>query len=295
MNLNSIRVFAPANPVVSQTNIWPSDWFPDMKVQEPMPSASWHGLHGSDAVRASELAFLAGIEPHTLYLAGRGGYGTMRALRHFLKTSQIQQPGSKHHAICGFSDLTVLLNVLPAYGFHVWHGPHLTFPQKPVPDGLMHRSLRALLNGQTASFEWAGSKDDGQFEGRLIGGNLSVFLSLMGTGFEPEFKDRILILEDVGETTYRLDRMLLQILELPGLKSLQAVCLGQFTSCHPQENGGFNADLEQVIEQFILECPVPVLQNLPFGHIQDMLVLPMDRPVRLYKGEISWDARPENV
>ncbi|MBW7877004.1 MAG: LD-carboxypeptidase [Candidatus Cloacimonetes bacterium] len=288
MPIKSIQFFAPASPVSDDAGQWIRDLFPTLLIR-PAPRAELHnGLHGNDETRASELDFLKNPHPDTLYMGGRGGYGSMRCLNQWLKQGRISDSKA---FVCGFSDLTVFLNYLPRYGISCWHGPLGMFPKNPPPpDGRLVQSFRSLIENRGFSYPISQGH---KFKGRVIGGNLTVFLSLLGTRFEPEWEGKILLLEDVSESTYRLDRMLTQILSHKKFKSLSGVLLGQFTACSPQKGDGFNASLQDVCADFVCKSSVSVVEDVATGHIEDLLVIPMDREVTVMDGSICWDAIPE--
>jgi muramoyltetrapeptide carboxypeptidase len=221
-------------------------------------------------------------------MGGRGGYGSMRALNQWLEEGNVPVSGG---VLCGFSDLTVFLNFLPQFGFSCWHGPLGTAPKAlALPEGNLAKSFRSLVENSRFQTPIQSSHT---FKGWVIGGNLTVFLSLLGTKFEPDWKGKILLLEDIGESTYRLDRMFTQILSHRDFQNLAGILLGQFTDCAPQKGSGFNVSLEDVCADFVSKSSVPVVQDIAVGHIEDMLTIPMDRDVTVLDGSIFWDAIPE--
>jgi muramoyltetrapeptide carboxypeptidase len=112
----------------------------------------------------------------------------------------------------------------------------------------------------------------GKAEGPLLGGNLSVFCSLLGTPFVPNCNGAILFFEDTGEAVYRIDRMLLQLRQSGVLAGAAGILLGSFTAIPDAPN---NRLLEDVLEEYVLPLNVPTLTGIPFGHIRDKITLPM--------------------
>ena len=119
---------------------------------------------------------------------------------------------------------------------------------------------------------------EGEAEGMLIGGNLAVYSSLVGSSYLPDPAGAILFLEEVGENVYRIDRMLLQ-LKLAGiLSSVAGVVVGSFTAVPEDEP---NRELEAVLTEYLKPLGIPVIKDFPFGHIPEKITMPMGARVRL--------------
>ena len=113
-----------------------------------------------------------------------------------------------------------------------------------------------------------------------MGGNISVFSTLVGTPFEPELKGRILFLEEVGEDPYRIDRWLTQFLLTGKLSGLAGVALGKFAHCTPGEykpsyGGQGQWTWQEVCKDRLGKLGIPVVANLVFGHVPDKTTLPL--------------------
>ena len=120
----------------------------------------------------------------------------------------------------------------------------------------------------------------GRASGTLVGGNLSVLTSLCGTGFEPTLRGRILFLEDVGEPTYRLDRMLTQWRDAGWLRGLAGVLLGSF-SIPARRQFPPDRDPEQVLREFFEPLGIPIVAGLPAGHRRGKRTLVFGAPVEI--------------
>jgi len=117
-------------------------------------------------------------------------------------------------------------------------------------------------------------------DARLWGGNLSVLVSLLGTPYFPEIKGGIIFLEDIGEHPYRIERMLSQLLHAGVLAQQKAVLLGQFSDYKlVAHDRGYK--LQSVINWLRQQLKVPVLTNLPFGHVPRKVLLPVGAQVDL--------------
>ena len=124
---------------------------------------------------------------------------------------------------------------------------------------------------------------DGEAEGRLMGGNATVFTSLLGSPYEPSLEGCILFLEDVGERPYRIDRLLCQLKQAGRLERLAGVVLGYFTDCEPEE-GDDSLSLDEVFEDYLTPLGIPVARGLRSGHERPNLSLPLGAAVRLSSG-----------
>jgi muramoyltetrapeptide carboxypeptidase len=119
----------------------------------------------------------------------------------------------------------------------------------------------------------------GKAKGRLVGGNISVFSTLIGTPFEPDLKGRILFLEEVGEDPYRIDRWLTQFLLTGKLAGLSGVALGKFSDCGPGPEHGLSLlgswTWQEVCADRFGKLGIPVVAGLCFGHVRNMATLPL--------------------
>ena len=116
----------------------------------------------------------------------------------------------------------------------------------------------------------------GKARGHLLGGNLTIVTSLVGTPYMPDFKGAILFLEDVDEAEYRIDRMLTQLGEAGVLGQLAGIVFGQCTDCHAKNGISFSGfTLSQVLDQHFKPLGIPVYQGAFFGHIADQFILPV--------------------
>jgi len=113
----------------------------------------------------------------------------------------------------------------------------------------------------------------GNAKGTLIGGNLALITAIMGTEYLPSFEDTILMLEDIGEPPYRVDRMLNQIKLAKGFELANAIVLGRFVDCYDTE-GSKSLTLNEVIADYLSTINKPVIYNFKHGHISDNITVP---------------------
>ncbi len=120
---------------------------------------------------------------------------------------------------------------------------------------------------------------EGEAEGEIIGGCLRSFLFLAGTKYMPDFKDKILLLEDKGEKTFNVDLMFAQIKQLKNFDKLRGIILGQFTNCPIIDS--FDGTIDDCIKDFIEDLRIPVIKNFTYGHIQNSHIIPLGTTVKI--------------
>jgi muramoyltetrapeptide carboxypeptidase len=213
-------------------------------------------LAGDDETRLRDLSrALAG--GWDAVWAARGGYGINRLLPRLVWEEMGDAP------FLGFSDATGLLNALAARGRRAVHAPVLTH-LGDVADAASRAHLRALLAGDPLAPLVGTRLRRGVAEGPLVGGNLCVLASLCGTPWQLRSRACVLVLEDVGEPPYKIDRLLTQLLHAGCLDGVAGVALGTFTGAEPPP--GADWQVLDVIDEVLAPLGVPVLANLPIGH-----------------------------
>jgi muramoyltetrapeptide carboxypeptidase len=245
---------------------------------------------GDDATRlaAIDRAAASGAD---VALISRGGYGITRILDRIRYKAVAKAISGGTHFV-GLSDFTAFqLALLAKTDAVTWAGPALVegFGAEPLPDDIMEDCFADLLLGQGEGTGWrqtgkrgvaasAEAEEWGAHNATLWGGNLAVLVSLIGTPFFPSIKGGILFLEDVAEPAYRIERMLTQLLHSGVLAKQKAIVLGQFTdSKRTPHDKGFN--LGTVADWLRSRTGKPVLNNLPFGHVQTKVLLPVGAKV----------------
>lgn len=236
---------------------------------------------GTDQQRADDLNAMFRDDSITAVLCTRGGYGTAR----ILDKLDYDMIAGHPKPLIGFSDITALLCVLSERcGIPVVHGPMLV----SLTRDYMHSDYTlshffAGLNGEAVSGEIPmpeGRKLEtlipGHAEGVIIGGNLTVIASLVGTPYELKAEGALLLLEEVGEKPYRIDRMLNQLLQNGLFQRVNGILLGDFIDC---ENKDASADsrafnLDDVLRHYAEICGKPVIRGIPAGHGGDNMYLP---------------------
>ncbi|QKG72361.1 S66 peptidase family protein [Erythrobacter mangrovi] len=251
-------------------------------------------LAGSDAARAADLnAMFADPEVRALF-AVRGGWGGARVLELLDWSSICAHP----KLLIGYSDTTALhLAIAARGGFPTIHGPNgASRWEKASWESLWRLAFtgEAPVLGGEAMEQVVGRPGrtitGGRASGRLLGGNLTIISTLMGTPWLPDFTGAVLFLEDVNEAEYRVDRMLLQLKLAGVLDALAGVVFGQCTRCSDSEPGAVGFTLDQVVDHHLAPLGIPTFAGANIGHITNQLCLPSG--VRV---ELDADARTLRV
>ncbi|MEY4317226.1 MAG: hypothetical protein RI902_1034, partial [Pseudomonadota bacterium] len=245
---------------------------------------------GDDATRLSAIQ-RAAASGADVAMISRGGYGLTRILPD-LPYKALAKAIDKGTQFVGLSDFTAFQNALLAKtGAVTWAGPALgeDFGAEQ-PDDIMEACFDDMLSGQGEGAGWrlsaacvkAQTRADGVWarDALLWGGNLTVLCSLLGTPFFPQVKQGVLFLEDVGEHPYRIERMLTQLLHAGVLAQQKVIVLGQFTQYKlTPHDQGFH--MQSVVNWLRSHTKVPVLTDLPFGHVPTKVCLPVGQRVSL--------------
>lgn len=250
---------------------------------DPDALSSYERFAGDDTTRLAAI-HRAAASGADIALTTRGGYGLTRILDQ-IRFKALDKAISSGTEFVGFSDFTALqLALMAKTGTITWAGPALCegFGAKDGPDDIMEDCFNDLLMGQGEGTGWRQHKEQTpgiktEFQAlnaRLWGGNLSMVCALLGTPFFPKVNGGILFLEDVGEHPYRIERMLLQLLHAGVIDKQKAVLLGQFTEFSlTSHDRGYR--LQSVIQWLRGKTKTPLLTNLPFGHVQTKVLLPV--------------------
>ena len=244
-------------------------WGLDVQPQA-LAERRWGYFAGRDAARRADLH---PSQPAALLACARGGWGAARLL---------EQPIHWQSGwLLGFSDVTALLLARQAAGFDGGiHGPMLTTLAEE-PEWSRDR-LRSLLFGEDVPDLQGRGCGGGVGTGPLVVANLTVATHLLGTRFVPPLEGAVLVLEDVGEAPYRIDRMLTQWRLNGALNGLAGLGFGNFEGCGDELRDASECfNLEQVLEERTADLGVPRVMELPVGHRSGNAALPMGAMARL--------------
>jgi muramoyltetrapeptide carboxypeptidase len=219
----------------------------------------WGYLAGRDEDRLAELDSALHEPDVRAVLAVRGGYGSCRFV-HELDWSVLRR---EPRWLVGFSDVTALHVEAAAQGVASIHGPNLTGLGRG--DAVARRELLEALEAPLAARTWAGLRVvcPGRARGRLFGGNLTLLHACAAAGRLHVPRGALLLIEDVGERPYRLDRLLSTLRAGGHLQHVAGVVAGQFEQCSPNGDG---RDVAWVLADLLAPLRIPVVLGAPVGH-----------------------------
>jgi muramoyltetrapeptide carboxypeptidase len=227
-------------------------------------------LAGSDDHRLADLNRFAADDSIDAIWCIRGGYGAMRLLHGIDYDAWRTRP----RTLIGYSDITALHSAIgPRADLVTFHGP----TARGTLTDFTRASFRAAVVDKTQSCGTAAAgvtMCPGRARGRLVGGNLALLSSLCGTPYAPRYDGAILVVEDVNESVYRLDRMFTQLRHAGALERLAGIAFGQFTDI-PVDEGYEDRPLDSLLEEIAAACGVPCLANIPLGHVPDQWTVPL--------------------
>ncbi|MEN3307343.1 MAG: muramoyltetrapeptide carboxypeptidase [Micromonosporaceae bacterium] len=251
-----------------------------------------HGyLGGTDAQRIAGLHTALRDPDVRGVVCTRGGYGTQR----IVDDLDIAAVRADPKVVVGFSDITALqLALWRGARLATVHGPGASWCDERTPEASA-RSLRAAIMAAEPVVvtaepdqETFGVRVPGRATGTLLGGNLCVLVSSIGTPDFPPLSGAVLLLEEVAEPPYKVDRMLTQLRRTGLLRGLAGVALGQFTGCADE----WPTSIVDVLTERLGDLGVPVLGGLPVGHGRGQRSVPVGVPATLDVGSGTLTAAP---
>ena len=229
--------------------------------------AAEHQFAGEDAVRAAYFQDLLDNENIKAIWCVRGGYGSARIIDQLDFTHFQQHP----KWICGYSDITVFhSHIQRHFGIATLHA---TMPINVTEDRLQTPVLQSFLNalmGKTLTYEIPNHPLSRlqPFSGILVGGNLSMLYSLMGSPSDIDMTDKVLFIEDLDEYLYHIDRMVLNLKRSGKLSRIKALLIGHLSDMH-DNTIPFGKTAEEIVADHCRDLDIPVVFNVPAGHLPD--------------------------
>lgn len=235
-----------------------------------------HQLAGTDAQRAADMQQQLENPKVKAIWCVRGGYGTVRMIDLVDFSPLAKQP----KWIIGFSDVTVLHAHLHQLGFASVHGIMPVNVEKASPEAV--ESLRKCLFNEPLRYELPYQQENqlGEVTGELIGGNLSILYSLMGTASQLDGEGKILFIEDLDEYLYHLDRMCMGLKRSGLFANLKGVVVGSFTQMHDNEIP-WGKSAYEILAEHLSPLNIPIAYHFPAGHLADNRALPFGKKVKL--------------
>lgn len=234
---------------------------------------------GSDELRAADFQQMLDDPNIKAIWCARGGYGTVRIIDKLDFSSFTKIP----KWIIGYSDVTVLHSHIHNLGVETLHAQMCLEIENKTEEA--RESIRKVLFGEeyTLGFSGSGAAINTAtqiVEGKLIGGNLSVLYSLVGSASEMKTEGKILFIEDLDEMLYHIDRMMMNLKRSGYLKNLKALVIGGMTQMKDNKVY-FGKTAEETIMDLVKEYDYLVILNFPAGHILDNRALILGRDVKL--------------
>ncbi len=224
-------------------------------------------LAGSDAQRAQLVNRLFKDPEVQAIVCARGGFGCLRMLP--LVDFDIIRTHPK--IFVGYSDITALLTAITTRsGLVTFHGPVVT-TLATAPESTCHSLTAAMAADTLLEMTPAAGVviQTGRAEGPVIGGNLSTLCHLLGTPFEAELRNQILLLEDRGEAHYRIDRMLTQMKLAGCFEGIAGLVLGSFEGC------GSLDGIYRIVQEHFQDLHIPIMAGFDVGHGKQNMTLPL--------------------
>jgi muramoyltetrapeptide carboxypeptidase len=249
-------------------------------------------LAGTDEERVADLHDMFADRAVSAIFSLQGGYGTPRLLDRLDYDLIRRNP----KILLGFSDITGLhLAISKKTGLVTFHGPNMlgSLPPRTL-ESLKKALFVAEPIGEVTNPEEADPLNaefplrtvaPGVARGKMTGGNLTLIAHTMGTPYEIETKDRILLLEDTGEAPYRIDRMLVQLRLAGKLQSAAGIVFGTCTDCAPSRSSfEISLSLSDVLQELLGSLGKPVLAGILFGHTKEKAIIPIGVEAELDAG-----------
>lgn len=255
-----------------------------------------HGyLAGSDEERLNDLHSMFKNKNVKAIICVRGGYGSPRLLDRIDYKLIKKNP----KIFVGYSDITALqMAFLQKSNLITFAGPMLAVDFHDEVSPFTEEFFWNLVtsNKKIGRIKFPNGEKlfplkKGNAKGQIVGGNLALLVSLMGTQYFPDIRNKILLLEDTGEAPYRLDRLFNQLRIANVFDKIKGVILGAFTDCKETDPSKKTLTLGEVIEDYFTKIPKPVIYNFQHGHIKDNITVPYGIKIKLNatRGFVEYD------
>ncbi|GAB3928868.1 LD-carboxypeptidase [Larkinella terrae] len=258
------------------------DWQLDVVEGESLRS-SYFQFAGDDDLRRRDLQQMLDDPDIRAIFSARGGYGSYRILDQLDFTRFLKNP----KWIIGFSDITVIHCHLHRLGVQSLHAimPRL-FGNEGVADSI--ETLRQCLFGESIAPYTSPANSlnrAGTAAGQLVGGNLALLLHTLGTPSDIDLTGKLFFIEDIDETLFSLDRMMIQLRRSGRLANLAGMVVGQFTDMRINETAPFGKTANEIIAEHLGGYNFPVCFDFPVGHVARNLAMPVGKDAELEVNE----------
>jgi len=240
-------------------------------------------LAGTDDERTSDLHQLFANRKVNAIFTVRGGYGAMRVLPNLDFNLIRRNP----KILLGYSDITVLhLALFARCGLVTFSGPMVSVEMAEGLTGAAEERLWDTLRSTRPPEEIKIKQREltayakGSATGRVLGGNLTMISALVGSRYLPGDESHLLLMEEIDEKPYRIDRILLQMKRTKFLRTARGIILGKFIGCEPAA-GKPSLSLEQIFQDIFYPYDIPVMGHLQYGHVKNPLTIPIGVKARM--------------
>ncbi len=228
-------------------------------------------LAGTDTERADDFNLMFKDSQIDAVICSRGGYGSPRIVE-AIDLDLIQK---NPKVFVGYSDITVLnLAIFAKTGLVTFSGPMLAVEMGKGIDPFTEKSFWDRVTAENSSARLDNPSEmpiqiykQGQAEGRLLGGCLSLINVVLGTPYCPDFSGAILFIEDIEEEPYRIDRYLAQLRMAGILNKISGLVIGQFVDCKPHDPEKPGLELSAIFDDYFSRLDIPIVSNFAYGHI----------------------------
>lgn len=242
-------------------------------------------LAGTDEERVKDLHGMFADKNVKAIICVRGGYGSPR----LLDKIDFKLITNNPKIFVGYSDITALqMAFLAKTGLLTFAGPMLAVDFYNSVSPYTEEMFWALVTSnkkygriKLPEHEKTFTIVKGSAKGRIAGGNLATLVSLIGTKYFPDMKNKLLVLEEVNEAPYRIDRMLNQLRLTGVFKMISGLILGAFTDCHEADPEKKTLSLGEVVSDYVDDLKIPVIYNFTHGHLRDNVTVPIGANFKL--------------
>lgn len=236
-------------------------------------------LAGDDSARVNDIHSMFSNKEVKAVFTVRGGYGAMRLLDKLDFDLIKKNP----KIFVGYSDINALqLAIFKNCGLVTFSGPMVAVDFIGEVSSFTEENFWKMVTSDKKIGRLHNPNDEkffllskGKAGGKILGGNLTVINSLMGTGYLPDFNKSLLMLEDVNEPPYKVDRMLNQMRLAKIIRKANGIILGRFVNCYEADQMKNTLTLNEVVEDYFRSLKIPVMYNFKHGHIKDNITVPI--------------------
>jgi muramoyltetrapeptide carboxypeptidase len=284
---DTIGIVAPASPLYNKSDLIRGmktleEWGYKVIVGEHVNARNEY-LAGTDEQRASDINSMFENDQVDAIFVTQGGYGSARLLRHINFDLIKKNP----KIFIGYSDITAIhLAIQKLTGLVSFHGPGMAgFNPEELSDYRKNQLFKALLLEEPIGEieladkkKWINIINPGEARGEMIGGNLSLICSSLGTPYEIETEGKILFFEELDTEPWVIDHMLSHLFNAGKLQKAAGIVIGECKDCVPYtHHPGFPVtfSLEDLLEEYIKPLNIPAIYGLPLGHTKDLATIPL--------------------